>query len=191
MIGKKEMKSFVEYLTESKKTYEFKIGVAGDVPEDFEDHLEIGLKKYGLENLSSSKRTPITERPLDFPQLQNTQVTYWEAEVTYPTTVQVLQQYLGEICSVPQSHIIVRNPNEPQEEYQETKEEQAYEAMLNTEDMGGESAQDSVAGNRVMDLLKELEAARKEREIDPVEGVSVGESKDIGDTENTKSPIGS
>jgi len=191
MIGKKEMKSFVEYLTESKKTYEFKIGVAGDVPEDFEDHLEIGLKKYGLENLSSSKRTPITERPLDFPQLQNTQVTYWEAEVTYPTTVQVLQQYLGEICSVPQSHIIVRNPNEPQEEYQETKEEQAYEAMLNTEDMGGESAQDSVADNRVMDLLKELEAARKEREIDPVEGVSVGESKDIGDTENTKSPIGS
>ena len=168
MIGKKEMKSFVEYLTESKKTYEFKIGVAGDVPEDFEDHLEIGLKKYGLENLSSSKRTPITERPLDFPQLQNTQVTYWEAEVTYPTTVQVLQQYLGEICSVPQSHIIVRNPNEPQEEYQETKEEQAYEAMLNTEDMGGESAQDDVGENRVMGLLKELETARKERDFDAV-----------------------
>ena len=28
-------------------------------------------------------------------------------------------------------------------------------------------AQDSVAGNRVMDLLKELEVARKERNTDP------------------------
>ena len=51
--------------------------------------------------------------------------------------------------------------------------------------------QDKVGGNRIMDLLKELETARKEREIDPIEGVKPGESKDIGDTENTKSPIGS
>ena len=186
------MKSFVEYLNESKKTYEFKIGVAGELPEGFEDRLEQGLQKFALVNLSAGKRTPITERPLDFPQLQNLEVTYFEAEVNYPTTVQVLQQYLGNVCSVPQSHIIVRNPNEPQELYQEPKSEDgAYEAILNTEDMGGESAQDNVAGNRVMDLLKELEKARSEREIDPVEGVHQGESKDISDDENTKSPIGS
>jgi len=57
--------------------------------------------------------------------------------------------------------------------------------------MGGESAQDSVGGNRVMDLLKELETARKEREIDPMDGAPTGESKDIKDTENTKAVIGS
>ena len=34
-------------LTESKKTYEFKIGVAGPLPEGFEDTLETILKKYG------------------------------------------------------------------------------------------------------------------------------------------------
>lgn len=185
------MKSFVEYLAESKKTYEFKIGVAGELPEGFEDRLEQGLQKFNLVNLSSGKRTPITERPLDFPQLQNTEVTYFEAEVSYPTTVQVLQQYLGDVCTVPQSHIIVRSPGEPQEEYQNTKEEEAYEALLNTEELGGETAQDDVAGNRVMELLKELEKARSEREIDPVEGVPQGESKDISDEENSKSPIGS
>ena len=52
-------------------------------------------------------------------------------------------------------------------------------------------AQDTVGGNRIMDLLKELETARKDREIDPVEGVKPGESKDISDKENAKSPIGS
>ena len=31
------MKSFEQYLTESKKTYKFKIRVAGEVPEKFPD----------------------------------------------------------------------------------------------------------------------------------------------------------
>lgn len=185
------MRSLHEILTESKKTYSFKIGVAGEIPEGFEDRLETALQKYEVAKMSSGKKTPIQERPLDFPQLQNMEVTYYEVEVNYPTTVQVLQEYLGSVCSVPQSHIIVRNPNEPQELYQQEKTEGEYEAVLNTEDMGGESAQKEVAGNRVMDLLKELEKARKERDHDPAEAAPAGESKDIDSKENAKSPIGS
>lgn len=185
------MKRFTEYLTESKKTYQFKIGVAGELPENFNERLEMGLKKYGLVNVSSGKRVPISKRPLDFPQLQNTEVTYFEAEVNYPTTQQVMQEYLVNLCSIPKSHLIVRNPEEPQELYQEDVEEKPYESMLNTEDMGGESAQNAVGGSRVMELLKELETARKEREIDPVESVKAGKSKDIGEAENAKSTIGS
>jgi hypothetical protein len=185
------MKTFAEYLTESKKTYEFKIGVAGEVPEGFEDKLETALQKYSVHNMSSGKRTPISERPLDFPQLQNVEVTYYEVELQYPTTVQVLQEYVGYCCGVSQSHIIVRNQNEPQERYQEETSDEPYESLLNTEDMGGESAQESVGDNRVMDLLKELETARKERTIDPAAGAPQGESKDISTDTNMKSPIGS
>jgi len=57
--------------------------------------------------------------------------------------------------------------------------------------MGGESAQEQAGENRVMDLLKELEVARKERAIDPVDGVKAGDSKDISPEEYVKSPIGS
>lgn len=158
------MRSFAQILIESKKTYEFKIGIAGELPEGFADRLEMGLKKFGLLKVSTGKKTPIQERPLDFPQLQNMEVTYFETEVEYPTTVQVLQEYLGKCCTVPQSHIIVRNPNEPQELYQNEKEDTIYEPILTKEDMGGNSAQKSVGENRVMDLLKELEADRKKRE---------------------------
>ena len=42
-----------------------------------------------------------------------------------------------------------------------------------------------------MDLLKELETARKERNNDPIEGAPKGESSDIEAVENAQSPIGS
>jgi hypothetical protein len=184
------MKSFKDILTESQKTYEFKLGFAGEIPEGFEDRLETGLKKFGLVNVSPGKKTPIQERPLDFPQLQNTEVTYYEAEVSYPTTSQVLGEYLSTLCVFPRSHVIVRNANDPREEYQEPSNNSPYETMLTTEDMGGESAQADVAGDRVMSLLKELEKAREENKHNGAEGAPVGESSDIDDKENTKAVVG-
>jgi len=184
------MRSFKDILTESKKTYEFKIGVAGPLPEGFADSMESSLKKFNVSNMTSGKKTPIQERPLDFPQLQNMEVTYFEVAVEYPTTSQVLQEYVGKCCGVDQAHIIVRNVNDPREEYQNIDDSAPYEAMLTKEDMGGESAQDSVAGARVMSLLKELETARKENEHSGAEGAPVGESSDIGDAENTKAVVG-
>lgn len=186
------MKTFSDFLTESKKTYKFFIRVAGDLPEGFKDRLETNLQKYDLVSLSAGKRTPIQEKPLDFPQLQNMEIHHFEAEVNYPVTSHVLEHYLVDNCVIPHTHIIVRREGEPVESYQEDiKDTETYETLLTTEDMGGESAQESVGTNRVMDLLKELEAARKERDVDPVDGIKAGESKDIGETENTKSTIGS
>ena len=158
---------FQELLNESKKTYAFKIGIAGDLPEGCEESIKTCLQKYDVASMSKGKKTPITERPLDFPQLENMEVTYFEVELNYPSTQQVLQEYIGQCCSIDQAHIIVRNPLEMQEKYQEMPEDNVYQAKLTTEDMGGESAQDSVGENRVMELLKELEKVKTEREHDP------------------------
>ena len=185
------MKQFVEYLTEAQKTYKFKVRVAGELPENFADRLESALTKYDIVNISSGKKTPISEKPLDFPQLQNIEVTHFDVEVNYPVTQFVLEQYLVTETGVGLSHIIVRGEHDPIERYQEKTDEKPYESLLNTEELGGESAQDSVSTNRVMELLKELETARKERDIDPVDGIKPGESKDISDEQNNKSPIGS
>ena len=186
------MRSFKELLTESKKTYQFKIGVAGPLPEGFEDTIETILKKYGASNLTSGKKTPIQERPLDFPQLTNMEVTYFELSVEYPTTPQVLQAYIGNCCDIDQAYVIVRNLGDPREEYQAIKDDAPYEAMLTKEDMeeSDPGAQVHVGGNRVMSLLKELETVRKENEHSGAEGAPVGESTDIGDTENTKAVVG-
>lgn len=157
------MKSLKDYLVESKKTYAFKIGIAGELPKETNEHLKHALEKFSVAKLSSGKKTPIQEQPLDFPNLQNMEVTYWDVEVNYPTTESVLQEYLSNFCRVPRGHVIVRNPNSPVELQKETKDSETYDTLLTNSNLGGESAQSSVGNNRVMDLLKELETARKER----------------------------
>ena len=187
------MKQFVEYLTEAKKTYKFKVRVAGELPENYADRLESALTKYEIVGISAGKKTPISEKPLDFPQLQNCEVTHYDVEVSYPVTAFVLEQYLVDETGAAHANLIVRGEGDPVEAQQmEVADEKApYESLLATEEMGGESAQDKVANNRTMDLLKELEVARKERSIDPIDGIKPGESKDISADENTKSTIGS
>ena len=184
------MKTFKQFLTESEKTYKFFIRVAGELPEGFVDKMERNLNKYELIKLSPGKSTPITEKPMDFPQLQNCEVTHYEAELKYPTTSYILEKYLVDCCDVSHTHIVVRGEHDPVERQQSEKTDGPYESLLNTEDMGGESAQNDVGGNRVMDLLKELETARNEREIDPMEGAPKGESADIKDETNTKAVVG-
>ena len=127
------MKKFNDFLTESKKVYNFKIRIAGELPEACEDRMETALKKFGVENMSSASKTPIVERPLDFPQLTNCEVYTWEVDLGYPTTSHQLQEYLRSTCGLPLSHLIVRSPNEPQEDYQETSDNDNYEAMLNSD----------------------------------------------------------
>ena len=154
------MRSFTDILLESKKTYPFKIGLAGDLPEGINERLETALNRYKVIKMGSGKKTPIQERPLDFPNLQNTEVTYYEVEVEYPTTPNMLHEYLSQMCKIPRAYIIVRNPNEPIENYKQvnpTEQREGGEALLNNPDLGGGDAQKDVGDNRVMELLKELD----------------------------------
>jgi hypothetical protein len=184
------MKSFTEYLTESKKTYHFVVRIAGELPENADEKLNSLVERFSKVSVSKAKRTPIQETPMDFPNLNNVEVHTWEVEVNYPTTAQVMEEYLADNCGVPRANIRVRKPGDPVEIDQSAKADETYEVKLTQEDMGGESAQESVGGNRVMDLLKELEVARKEREHDPAAAAPVGESSDIGDKENTTAVVG-
>jgi hypothetical protein len=178
-----------QILAESTKTYPFKIGVAGDLPEGFADHLESALEKFVVVKMSNGKKTPIQKRPLDFPALENERATYFETELQYPTTTQVLQQYIKNYCNIPESHVIVRNPNEPQEAYQEPKSDEPYEAKLNSAYEDGKDEQKSAGSMRVMELLTELEKARKERSAPDAVG-EIKAPKDGGVTENAEDSKG-
>lgn len=182
------MKSFKDYLTEANdKVYEFKLGIAGNLPDDCEANVKTCLEKFKVATIGSGKKTPIQERPLDFPQLENMEVTYYEFAVKYPTTPPILQEYIGQCCNIPQSHIIVRGADENQEMYQDEMNEKTdtYEPILDQEDMGGTSAQSNVGNNRVMDLLKELDKARNES------GDNTVKMETTNEPQNNKSAIGS
>ena len=61
------MKTLKEYLTESKKVYDFKVKVAGDVPESFQENLKTALERCKVLKLEKISTTPIQSLPLDFP----------------------------------------------------------------------------------------------------------------------------
>ena len=50
------MKTFKEYLSESKKVYSFKVKVAGEIPEGFQDKLKTELDRCKLITLEFKVR---------------------------------------------------------------------------------------------------------------------------------------
>jgi hypothetical protein len=184
--------SFKHYLVESKKLYSYKVGLAGDLPENAVDKLETVMQKFKLASMSKGKKTPIQERPLDFPNLQNTRATYFDLETEYPTTPQILEQYLQNTLGMDPAHVIVRDPNAPQEQEQEPKDNKPYEAMLDTDYEASKDEQKTAGDNRVMELLKELEKDRKDRSApDAASGIKPGGNvlPNEGDSKNEMSPI--
>ena len=184
------MKSFTQYLTESKKTYEFKIKIAGDLNEEYKTMLRSAMEKFSIVKMNNGKRTPIQEVPLDFPQLKNTNVTVFDVEVNYPTTPEVLENYLAQVCSYPLSNFKVVTANSASEVYQEEMKQKKDnpEALLTKEELECESAQDEVGEKRISNFLKDLAKDAKTRTFanQPKEKAVEMPSTDAG-----VSPIGS
>lgn len=112
------MKSFKEHLTESKKQYDFRIKIAGDFTTEQESTLKKALDKYQVSGWKKTGKTPIQELPLDFPQVKNCEVNIYEVTLDYPTTQFELTEFIANHCGVNRTHLAVRRPGEPSEEYQ-------------------------------------------------------------------------
>lgn len=175
------MKSFKEYLTESKKQYDFKIKIAGDVSSDKENEMKALLGRYTVGETVSFKKskTPIQALPLDFPQVKNCEVNIYEVTLDYPTTAYELTEYLSTNLGVGKSHLVVRRPGEPSEEYQ-TPVEPREGALLNDPDYkeaGNPKFEDYYGDKYNSGFVKELndilKLQRKERgEQIPTEGAA-------------------
>jgi hypothetical protein len=116
------MKTFKEYLSESVKTYPFRIKVAGDMTAEDEGTLKYALEKFSIAEFKKVGKTPIQSLPLDFPKVRNTEVNVYEVSTHYPTTPQELSEKLMMCLKRPLENIIVRNPGDPLEEYQQPHE---------------------------------------------------------------------
>lgn len=117
------MKSFKEHLTESKKQYDFRIKIAGDMSAEKEDTMKRLLGRFTNENnltVFKKSKTPIQSLPLDFPQVKNSEVNIYEITLDFPTTQYELTEYLAAELGIGKQNLVVRSPFEPTEEYQTT-----------------------------------------------------------------------
>lgn len=112
------MKTFKEYLAESKKLYGFKIKVAGEVPEKFSENLKQRLDRCGVNTLDETVKTPVQRLPIDFPELKNVPVTVFSVICEYPITSPEIESELKEMGMDP-CCFRVRGAGEPTEVEQE------------------------------------------------------------------------
>jgi hypothetical protein len=187
------MKSFKEHLTESKKQYDFRIKIAGDFTAEQESNLKTALSKYSIAGFKKSGKTPIQDLPLDFPQVKNCEVNIYEVTLDYPTTQFELTEYIANHCGINKSHLAVRRPGEPTEEYQHIEEPRSG-ALLDDPDYkeAGNAKFEDFYGDKynsgfVKELNDILKLQRKERgEEIPTEGAA---KYNTDSAINEKSPV--
>lgn len=159
------MKSFKEYLTESKKVWEFKIKLAGDYDRKAGDQIRKALSMYGCESCSNGKRLPIAETHSDFPDHKNTNVTIFDVKLAYPTNSAQVCAAVCEALGCKGNAIKVRNMLE-EEEYtiNHQFDSKTGEALL-TKDYESSNHQNLVGEKQKMSLLKDL--AKTKHEMKP------------------------
>lgn len=149
------MKSFKEYLIESKQTYDFKIKIAGDLPDDASDKIKEALAEFNCDSCTKGMTTPIQESQIDFPEQKNVSVTVFEVALDYPTTSEQIRNRVADKLQCSQSCVRVRNPLEEDETGINHEHDEHTEQVLG-KDYEKSNNQDLVGNKHTMSLLKEL-----------------------------------
>ena len=106
------MKNFQQYLTESERTYNYRIKIVGDVAPDFIKQLEEKLKQFEIVKISRPKTTPVQMKPADFPKHSNDSVTSMDVEFRYPAIEPQIKQIAQLLFLDPNRIIMLTTPHE-------------------------------------------------------------------------------
>jgi len=110
------MKTFLEYLGETQKTYEFRIKIANCDPKNNLDKLKVGLEQYAVESIASPKRLPIKANDIDFPSIPNCEIFLMDTVLKYPVNDAQLRSIVAEHLGCPLASVVVISPNHPEEQ---------------------------------------------------------------------------
>ena len=127
------MKSFKEYLTESKKTYEFRIKVVGDCSDDCHKQIEAALSQFKPSSVSKGKRTPPQIHNAEFPEHKNRNMNVFQAALEYPATSNQVRDLVAAGLGMPLSQVKAMSPGEIAEhDINHTHDESTGKAVVGT-----------------------------------------------------------
>ena len=187
------MKSFTTYLTESARTYDFRIRIACEMTDDIVNKIKSVLEAYKVESISKPKRLPIQESPL-FPNMGPVEINIMDVCLCYPTTDARVLNLIAECGCAPASCIKVTPTNSPFEAtlagLEQSNLQKPGESVLMTPDMVTEKHEADLVGDaRIPSLIKELEDTRK-YEYPDVAGGKEKDSSLLSQGTTNKLPVG-
>ena len=102
------MKKFKDYLSESERTYNYRIKVVGDLPEGFFNSLKGKLEQFDPVAISELKSTPIQAKPADFPAFENQKVSSCDVKLRYPAIEPQIKQ-IARLLGLDENKIVMQN----------------------------------------------------------------------------------
>jgi hypothetical protein len=187
------MKTLKEYLTESKKVYSFKIKVAGELPESFQENLKTSLERCKVAKLEKISTTPIQSLPLDFPTMSNCEVHIFEVTCEYPITSPEISNDLKSL-GLTEETFRVRGSDEPSEMEQALADTKPNTEVLLADANAGDNkikGKDYFGNDFNKTFLKDLEKAAKQRKKDQDGPTEYKLPKAKADKAGLKSAMGS
>lgn len=157
------MKSFKAYLTESQKTYNFRIRMACEMTSEIESKVKQALEQYKVESISKPKRLPIQESPL-FPNMGPVEINIFDVSISYPANDDLIRNSIAECGCCPAANIRVTPTDSPFEAILDGKEMSNPDGktVLSEPEMKTEApAKDLVGDARIPSIMKELEDTRR------------------------------
>tara|TARA_R110002167_G_scaffold16224_1_gene63795 strand:+ start:2136 stop:2786 length:651 start_codon:yes stop_codon:yes gene_type:complete len=121
------MKSFAQYLVETRQTFDYRIKILGDVDAELINALEEKLQQFDVVTMTEPKKTPIQKVLPDFPEAENDSVTFMDVTFNYPATPPQITQ-MAELLGMNPNHMIIQT-----QEYVNSVEEErkGYEDQPN------------------------------------------------------------
>ena len=71
------MKSFAQYLVETRQTFDYRIKILGDVDAELINALEEKLQQFDVVKMTEPKKTPIQKNLLTFQELKTIVAHLW------------------------------------------------------------------------------------------------------------------
>jgi len=108
-------KAFKDYIQEQEKVYSFRIKTVEPIGDEEMTYIERVLSKYVLLDITAPVKTIMQKHPLDFKEIQNSEVWIIDFKCGLPISAYVLRQELKLALTFSENHIIVRSDNDPLE----------------------------------------------------------------------------
>jgi len=187
------MKSFSEYLVETKQTFDYRIKIAGDVDKDTVNELEKKLQQFDVVKMTDPKTTPVMKTLPDFPQMENDRCTHFDVTFNYPATDPQIKQIAKLLNMDPDRMIIQQKDYADKLDAERERYESQPESLLTDTDFPEPDAeQKALSDDYSADPHKHEVVVKNEYRSDfTIAGGKTPAAKTTSDyPEQPKSPIG-
>jgi len=100
------MRPLTQYITESARTFDYRVKVAGELTTETYDKFKMLLASFDIASCSKPKKTPIQKNPTGFDNIENEEINIFDVSLNYPANSdQIIEQ--AKQCGINPNKIVV------------------------------------------------------------------------------------